>query len=80
MIDSLDWNTMIHDIEDGSKSVVFLRVDEVLPSGLKKLKETMGPVTSDYQDHLEALWIEELKAKYPVKINQGALKEVFTEL
>ena len=79
-IDSLDWNTKIHDIEDGSKSVVFLRVDEVIPSGLKELKETMGPVTSDYQDHLELLWIEELKAKYPVKISEGALNEVFTDL
>jgi len=80
MIDSLDWNAKIHDIEDGSKSVLFLRVDEVIPSGLKELKETMGPVTSDYQDHLEAQWIDQLRAKYPVKINEGALKDVFSDL
>ena len=35
-----------------------------------------GRVTTDYQDYLEALWIQELRKKYEVKVNQ----EVFEEL
>ena len=35
-----------------------------------------GRVTTDYQDYLEALWIQELRKKYEVKVNQ----DVFNEL
>ncbi len=40
------------------------------PTGLDDVR---GRVTSDYQDVLEKRWIEELKAKYPVKINKKVL-------
>ena len=33
-------------------------------------------VVSDYQAYLEEKWVKELKAKYPVKINQKVLKMV----
>jgi hypothetical protein len=33
-------------------------------------------VVSAYQDELEAAWIKELKAKYPVVINEEALAEI----
>lgn len=42
----------------------------------KKLKEARGLVTSDYQVELERKWIEELRAKYPVSINQPVLEKV----
>lgn len=35
-----------------------------------------GKVTSAYQDYLEQVWVEELRAKYPVVINQEALNEL----
>ena len=35
-----------------------------------------GKVVSAYQDELEAAWIKELKAKYPVVINEDALREI----
>jgi len=39
-------------------------------------QDERGKVTSDYQDALEKVWIEELRAKYDVKVNQ----EVFDSL
>jgi len=39
-------------------------------------KDERGKVTSDYQDELEKAWVEELRKKYEVKINQ----EVFDSL
>lgn len=35
-----------------------------------------GKVVSAYQDELEKAWIEELRAKYPVVINEEALEEI----
>jgi len=39
-------------------------------------KDERGKVTSDYQDELEKVWVEELRQKYEVKVNQ----EVFDSL
>lgn len=35
-----------------------------------------GKVISGYQDELEKAWLEELRAKYPVSVNQEALDEI----
>lgn len=35
-----------------------------------------GKVTTDYQDYLEKLWIEKLRAKYPVVINEEVLNDI----
>lgn len=46
----------------------------------KTLDEIRGPVISEYQDYLEEIWIQELKEKYPVQINQEALTMLIQEL
>ncbi|MCO4819663.1 MAG: peptidylprolyl isomerase [Bacteroidetes bacterium] len=79
-IDHLDWNKSLHKIKDKStNNKVFIRITDILPSGRKKLKETLGPVTSDYQKFLEEKWIEDLKVKYPVALYDGALNELFSD-
>ncbi|MBT3301536.1 MAG: hypothetical protein HOK35_13105 [Cytophagia bacterium] len=42
----------------------------------KKIKEIRGIVIADYQLYLETRWIEELKKKYPVTINEKVLAEL----
>jgi peptidyl-prolyl cis-trans isomerase SurA len=48
----------------------------------KKLKapaawdDEKGKVTTDYQDFLEKAWIERLRAKYPVVINEEVWKKI----
>jgi peptidyl-prolyl cis-trans isomerase SurA len=60
--------------EDGRFRFVILT--EILAPTEKELNETRGQVTSDYQDHLEQLWIEELRNKYPVVVNKERLSEI----
>lgn len=38
--------------------------------------DVRGAVSVDYQKELETKWLEELRSKYPVKINQKVLKKV----
>jgi peptidyl-prolyl cis-trans isomerase SurA len=38
--------------------------------------DVRGLVTADLQDELERLWVEELRRKYPVSVNQEVLKTV----
>jgi peptidyl-prolyl cis-trans isomerase SurA len=78
LVDALDWNKSFQVMKDGSKNIIYVVKDQMLNAGPKKMQETLGPVTSDYQDKLESEWIAELKEKYPVKINDGALNNLFS--
>ncbi|HEY8366546.1 MAG TPA: peptidylprolyl isomerase [Bacteroidia bacterium] len=44
----------------------------------KELKEAKGIAVSRYQEYLEEQWLKELKAKYPVEVNQKVLYKLIT--
>ncbi|MFT5723799.1 MAG: peptidyl-prolyl cis-trans isomerase SurA [Bacteroidia bacterium] len=80
VIDGLDWNKSLHKLKDKTiNNIVFVSIDKILPPGQKALKETLGPVTSDYQKYLEDQWIVELKNKYTVVLFEGALTKLFAD-
>jgi peptidyl-prolyl cis-trans isomerase SurA len=66
---------MSDDIEKDGK-VVFVNVREILPPQGKILDETRGLATTDYQNYLMDQWLKDLRAKYPVKVNQQVLAQV----
>lgn len=57
-----------------------IRVEEIMPARIKTFEETKGKVINDYQDVLESTWMEELRNKYPIKVNKKALKSIKKEL
>jgi len=46
----------------------------------KTFEEAKGKVISDYQEFLEEQWLEDLKLKYSVDVNQAVLDKVVSEL
>lgn len=56
--------------------VVFLEIKEVLAPRPKKLEEAKGLITSEYQNFLEKLWIDELRVKYKFEINKDVLHSI----
>lgn len=48
--------------------------------GPKKLEEAKGKVINDYQQFLEAHWVDELKKEFNVKVNQDVFDRVKNEL
>lgn len=59
---------------DGKIYVV--KVNEEIAPGNKELLEAKGAVTSDYQNYLEKVWLEELAKKYPLKVNTEVLYSI----
>ncbi len=53
---------------------VIIQVHQFLPSGKKTLNEARGPITSDYQNYLEKMWLESLMAKYPIIVKEDIYK------
>lgn len=51
-------------------------VRAILPPQDKALKEIRGQVASDYQDYLEKKWVEELRQKSPIKVNEEVFSRV----
>ncbi len=56
--------------------MVLVHVKEIIPAAPKTLDEARGNYIADYQTQLENEWIERLKKKYPVKINEEVLKSI----
>jgi len=55
---------------------MFRKVESIMPAGLKSLDEARGYIIADYQDHLEMVWVDELKRKYDVQVNQDVFKSL----
>ena len=53
-----------------------IRILEVRDPEPKTFKETKGIVTSGYQNEIEAQWIEDLRAKYIVTVNEKLLDKI----
>ncbi len=58
------------------KYSVYFIYDPKLLSAPETMTDVKSLVTSDYQNQLETDWIEKLKARYPVKVNEKVLKKV----
>ncbi len=70
------FKTGVNDIYEVDGKFYVLDVKETLAPGQKEFNEAKGTITSDYQAYLEKEWIEALKAKHKITINQDALYAV----
>jgi peptidyl-prolyl cis-trans isomerase SurA len=73
----LEWqvgSSTTTDGEGGAKN--YTVVTELIPVLPKPLDESRGYVVADYQEKLEKDWIQSLRQKYPVSINESVLKSL----
>ena len=75
-VDATNWKLGLHFAEQNKNTGTFIFNHEILPERQKELKEVRGLATADYQNYLEAQWIEELKSKYNIVVNKELLKKL----
>ncbi len=51
-------------------------LEEIIPRGYFSYDEIKGRILSDYQDHLEAQWIKELRTQSHIEIDNRALEKI----
>jgi len=76
LVDEVPWQPGQRVVEKDGRFIL-VNIEQVLPAGNQELSEIKGQVISDYQVELEKLWLDELKNKYQVTINEKAVKNVY---
>jgi len=80
IIDGIEWKPGTSDlIPLADTANVLVVVHKVVAPEPKLLDEIRGAMTADYQNYLEAAWISELRAKYPVIVNREVFKSILTQ-
>ncbi|HQQ97756.1 MAG TPA: peptidylprolyl isomerase [Cyclobacteriaceae bacterium] len=78
-VDKVSWVIGVHRTEvEGTEYLV--EVERLLPAGIRTLGEARAQVLADYQDKQEKIWLNQLREKYPVKVNKKNQKSVIREL
>ena len=67
-------------VNKGDGTAVFALILRTYPGGVpRSFRDARGLVINDYQNYLEKKWIETLKKKYPIHINEKVFQSVLKE-
>ena len=77
-VDQTEWKVGVRNEIPSTvdQSTTIVCITELRKPEPKTLKEARGLVTSDYQVELEQKWVQTLKDRYPVTINEKVLDKV----
>lgn len=75
-LDKIQWKEGVSKVVPAEDRFYVAKVHGVLEPSVKELDEARGIVSSDYQDHLERKWVEELRGKYPIEVNEELLYSI----
>ena len=64
-------------VNENDGTATFVKIIRIYPSNQQRnFEEARGLVINDYQNFLEEKWIEQLKKKYPVKVNEKVFQSL----
>jgi peptidyl-prolyl cis-trans isomerase SurA len=79
ILQKVPWTVGVHSTENnGMYYLAWLK--DILPPGPMSFEEARPAVISDYQTYLEKNWVQQLKKKYSVKVNEKGKQYVFQNL
>lgn len=75
----IDWKVGDYSVENNG-IYYLVRILQILSPGPMTFEEAKASVISDYQNYLEKNWVDQLKKKHLVKINEKGKQYVFKQL
>ncbi|MBL7789674.1 MAG: peptidylprolyl isomerase [Chitinophagales bacterium] len=73
---AIDSKTMVFQYIEDDKSTVLAKIVKNIPPSVKPYADIKGRIQNLYQNKLEKEWGSNLRAKYPVKLNQSELNKL----
>ena len=77
---AFDFKKGLSKIYKHNKAFVLVKVNAIFEETQKSFEEAKGMILTDYQNFKETNWIEELRTKYPIIINEDALQRVKNQI
>ncbi|GAB4333768.1 MAG: hypothetical protein OHK0038_10130 [Flammeovirgaceae bacterium] len=75
LVDKVLWEKGRYEMANDNRLQLVV-IYQVLPPQNKEMSEAKGTLISDYQSFLEKSWVERLKKKYPVVVNEEVFKSL----
>ena len=72
-VDSMQWKSGAQKIVNDGNRITIYFVSRMLEPAPKTLAECRGVMVSGYQNELETQWMEQLRAKYKVNVDENVL-------
>ncbi len=76
IIDAVTWQPGIKETQERDGSYIIVYVNRAIGPEPKLLNESRGLITADYQNYLEKQWLDELRNKYKVVINDDVFRSM----
>lgn len=77
---NFEFKTGVSKVYAHNDAFIVGKVKEVLPKESKTFDDAKGQIMSDYQTYKEENWLNDLKAKYPVVVNDQILEKVKSQI
>lgn len=77
---NLEFKKGVSQIYEHNGGFHVFKINEVLKSGLKTLNEARGSVVNDYQTQIEDDWLENLRSRFKVDVNQKELNRLKSKI
>lgn len=75
-VDAVQWKPGTYTVKTEDGKYYLIKISEFVPAAPKAFKEVKGIMTGKYQDELERQWIEDLKSRYPISVNEAVLNSI----
>lgn len=77
-LDQLSWAPGTYTQEQNGK-IYYIEIEAIKEPRAKEYDEARGFVITDYQKYLEQAWLEELKKKYPIEIQESVIEDIIQQ-
>jgi peptidyl-prolyl cis-trans isomerase SurA len=74
--EELEFKLGVSKIHQGDNRFTVIKIDDVISPSPKKFEDVKGKVLSEYQNEVEKEWMDSLRKKYTVEVNQKTLKKL----
>jgi peptidyl-prolyl cis-trans isomerase SurA len=77
-LDTVAWEKGTYNVQQNGREYLII-IEDVLEPGYKALNEVRGLAISDYQNYLEQQWVNQLREKYPVTVQQDEVEKLIKQ-
>ena len=76
----IEFKEGVSKIYEQNNAFYVVQISKIIPASSKTLDEARGQVISDYQVQVEEDWVNSLKTKYQIEVNQDVLSKVRSQI